>query len=126
MIKGGVIERLLENVSPGVAAIGKELHNLKGEEYLGPAVYFELAIWDRDVIIENDLSFKLTTLQFPDGTSFWGCTTARYLCWQLGQLGYEQRFVNLDGYFTHEHTRGAHGRGFASPHEDVDFDPAQD
>ena len=118
-----LIKRLLEQVTPGVAAVGKKLQNFRGEEYLGPAVYCDLAIWDRKVIIENDLSFKLTTLFFPDGGSFWGCTTARYLCWQLGQLGREMRFVDLAAYHTHEHARGKHSKEFGSPHEDVDFDP---
>lgn len=124
MTRDGVIEYLLEQVRPGVAAIGKLLHNKHGENYLGPAVYCDLAIWDREVIVKHDLSFKLTTLQFPDGGSFWGCTTARYLCWQLRQLGLELKFVRLKDYHTHEHSRDKHGKKFGSPHEDVDFDPA--
>ena len=119
-----MIMRLLDQVESDVAAVGRELHNLKGEKYLGSAVSCELALWDRVALVEHDLSFKLTTLRFPDGGSFWGCTTGRYLCWQLGQLGYKQKFVDLSTYHTHEHARGKHAKEFGSPHEDVDFDPA--
>lgn len=118
----GFIEYLLAHVEDNVVAVGKKLHNLRGQQYLGEAVYCDLAIWKRTPIVDNDLSFKLTTLHFPDGSSFWGCTTARYLCWQLRGMGHEFRFVDLNAYHTHEHTRTGHGKGFASPHEDVEFD----
>lgn len=123
LTRAGVIEHLLERLEPDVAAVGKKLHNQRGEQYLGPAVYCDLALWDREFIVENDLSFKLTTLVFPDGSTFWGCTTARYLCWNLRRLGKEMRFINLAAYHYHEHSRDGFGRKFPSPHEEVDFDP---
>lgn len=118
---GGVIEYLLQRIGPNVGAVGRPLRNKRGEDYLGRGVYCDLAIWNRNVIIEHDLSFKLTTLNFEDGTTLWGCTTARYLCWQLRQLGCELEFVKMDGFLTHEHSRDPAGKKFGSPHEDVEF-----
>jgi len=122
LTRAGVIEHLLEQVEPNVVAVGERLRAVRGVQYLGPAVYCDLALWDRDVIVAHDLSFKLVTLVFKDGSTEWGCTTAHYLCWNLLRLGKELRIINLAAYRTHEHSRDKFGKQFPSPHEEVDFD----
>lgn len=120
--KAGLIEFLLQRATGGVVGVGEKLpgsNRCKGA--LGPVVYWALALWDREFILDHDLSFKLTGLNLWDGRAIGSCTTGQYLCYRVKALVGEENlvYVNLRSFHHHERARDSFGRRWQSPHEPV-------
>lgn len=124
--KPGVIELLLEHTGDDVGAAGRRGGNNKCGRRFGPYVLCGLGLWDREFIVANDLTFKLSGIFLPDGTlGATGCSTGAYLCYRLQALDKRLAFVRFGGYYHHEHSRDTFGRKFPSPHEPVHLEEGE-
>ncbi|MGY5852890.1 MAG: glycosyltransferase [Candidatus Thorarchaeota archaeon] len=119
--KGGIIEYLFDNDIYGDAVgVGRERYNNAGARLLGSYVDPIFALWDREFIVDNDLSFVLADLHLPDGKIARGCSTGQYLCYRAGMLGRRTVFVNeLTNWMWHCRDKNRTRGMSQSPHSSI-------
>lgn len=121
--KPGVIEFLLSKTGEGVVGVGRRGGgSSKCTMTLGPYMSWWMGLWDREFILAHDLSFRLGSLHFSNGSAVGACTTGQYLCYRIEALDGQLVYVTsqLGQFYRHERDRTAFGRRFPSRHERID------
>ncbi|MGY5852889.1 MAG: glycosyltransferase [Candidatus Thorarchaeota archaeon] len=114
----GIIELYLKKMKEGVIGVGPKRGDKRCNAAFGHYIDPVLALWDREAVIENNLSFKLTHIRIGD----WqvdGCSTAQLLLYRAMRLGYKPGYIGqglLNRYARHHRTPKTRGR-CSSPHD---------
>jgi len=124
-----VLDLLLPEIVPDVIGVGRRGGGNYCASHFGAWVTCSLALWNRQLITQHSLSFKLTGLFLPEGhlskkgtNVVTKCTTGQYLCYRAVKLGFKLSYVDLRHWHMHEHARDAFGKRWPSPHERHDLE----